>query len=234
MTVPTGHPDYQAYANWRGSVLTSGTAVYANGNTQLGPYTVPNFASIVVLASSSTDLVTVEFKFYSDASMAVLMNIIDLELSVNVKTNVTLPVYGSTFTATVQNTSGGNASVALNILPSNIATPKPAYQTVANRIAQLTISVPASTTNVYQMPYAQPGMASLYVRPADATGKLDFRVSPGSPAALHNRAFQVTAPVTETRALAAVDERPHNLLVINNDAGAAHTFDATLTIVGGF
>lgn len=232
MTTPGGHPDFQDIVSWRGAPLTSGTTSYNAGNTIVGTYTVPNYAAIHVLASAQFGPATIEIKFYADTGATILVNTIDLLLTSVSKTEVAIPIYGSTFTVTVINSTGLADNITMAIIPSNIAVPKPEFQATQNEVIRIGVTIGIGASQQFSLPYAQPGLACLWIHPRDAAGKMDYQVAAGEPSSLANRGFQVTAPVTEVQVLLVLDERPANLVVINNDGAAAHQTDFGL-IAGG-
>lgn len=223
-----GHPDWQTYANWRSAPIIDDFEMFPPGTTSRGPFSLNNYQSLLMVVNTAADSCSINFRFFSDTTLANLVDTYQMSLALGTLQKAVLPVAGNVVFIDVQNLSGVTQNIGFVLTPVNIPVSTPVYYGPTNVISQLNTNLLASTTVDFQLPFTQPGLAHLFFNPRDNAGKLNFAVYAGSPGARGSVVYSNNGPIAGDQRLVALSDRPYFLEVINTDAAAAHRFDAVL------
>lgn len=171
MTIPTGHQDYQAYAQWRGPVFAAVTP----GITIASPYHteeyVTNFASVYLSAklTSGTGF-TVVMTFYTDATKTVVLRTMTWILCFSTtRLSVIVPALGNYVALDITTAQAGTQQATIALVPLNIA---PAHDTYVETDAEAegtAVSIPGSGTLTVNIPGLVKGTGYCLVSPANNT-----------------------------------------------------------------
>jgi hypothetical protein len=178
MTLSGDHPDWQDYTNWRGPTFAtafdyplSSTNPYSEGTY------VTNYQALVInIAGNPAAGLTVVVSYYIDATQAIFQG----EQTWNVPTNTALfcmvPVLGNYAVVQVTTTTAAVTDTTIVVTPSNTPCPSIRYNAENNYIAGNTVSIGASSTDIFPLPYVSEGPASIFFRDQTATGKFDVYI----------------------------------------------------------
>lgn len=171
MTIPTGHQDYQAYAQWRGPVFAAVTP----GITIASPYHteeyVTNFASVYLSAklTSGTGF-TVVMTFYTDATKTVVLRTMTWILCFSTtRLSVIVPALGNYVALDITTAQAGTQQATIQLVPLNIA---PAHDTYVETDAEaegFAVSIPGGGSLTVNIPGLVKGTGYVAVRPANNT-----------------------------------------------------------------
>lgn len=228
-----GHPDYQAYAEWRGTPLVNVNQNFPQGNTVLGPFTVAHYSGLYVVCQLQTQQLSLLLEFSDDPSMAVIDDTYTWMLTTSTGLRVTVPMISTYVQVHLSCPVAGNTGVRLKVLPTNIGQQDVAYPVVGNNVSVLSTSVPAGGAVTYPLAFIQAGQAGVLIVPEDSSAKLQPRVSLQTAAAAEGNQVWQAAPAAGTQAaLLMLPDAPCMYTVHNTDGAAAHPFHGSL-IPGG-
>lgn len=174
MTTGSDYPDYQSYANWRGPLLANESSWELSSSN---PFTaagyVTNYASLIahVTCNSSTGL-TVAASFYTDNTLTTLIDTINWILPPGAALSAMIPALGN-YVAIGVSTSDATAEptvIAIFATSTNVTSPK--YFFDQNYVSGFDVSIPASTTEGYNLPYVSSGKCSIHFQDLSASGKV--------------------------------------------------------------
>jgi hypothetical protein len=178
MTESGDHPDWQDYTNWRGPTFAT---AFDYPLSLAAPYSesgyVTNYQALVInIAGNPAAGLQVVISYYIDATEAIFMG----EQVWNVPTSTALfcmvPVLGNFVTVQVTTTTVAVTDTTIVVTPSNTPCPSIRYNAENNYIAGNTVSIGASSTSIFPLPYVSEGPASIFFRDQSATGKFDVYI----------------------------------------------------------
>ena len=222
----TGHPDDQAYVQWRGPVFASGNQVVTIAAPLTVDQYVTNYASLHIFASAvfgNGGIVTVTF--FTDSTKTVQVDAFTWNVWSS-SLQVTVPVLGNFAEFTITTRNAGNQSFMVFLAPCNIAVPRPVYPASFNEVNGLAISIGANVTTTYQLPQVVAGTAFVSLRDIAASGKFSVQLrdldDQGNEVAELMFAGGFTGAVNVS---SGSGERVLRLAVFNSDGAAAHTIN---------
>lgn len=234
MTIPQGTPDYQGIAQWRGPIqeAISTTATFPTPWTTTQDCT--NFASTVVEILGPTVPVQVTLSYLTEAAGGLQLNQHLWDLLAGQDLSVILPNESNAFVLAVVPGSAGTAIFSVIVAPTNTPATKPQYMVDGNELQANGVSVGASGGYFQHMPQVQPGDGLLIYQDGSGSGKLQFQLTEINAAGATVQFIYFVATVTDTLYHAfpfQAGQYPLQLGVQNNDAAAAHTFTARLSVL---
>lgn len=234
MSAPlSGHPDWQAYANWRGTLVQTGFVNYAPGTTVIGGYVFTNYASVYISLIQQFGTGQLILTWYNDQAQTFVTESIPLNLAGNTIINVLMPADGNLLSVSVNNTGAGNLNFNLNILPMNIAVGKPVFHVNPNIVAQTNFTVGINTFVNVAIANMFAGMTYLYFDPQDGANKLTFRIyTIDLNGAQNQRICNFSALAAPSHQLIVMPSTPCIAQIINSDVAATHTYSWALTATG--
>lgn len=189
--------------------------------------------SVYINMQGGVNVATVSVEFFTDATGATIVDDGFALTAGGAEIKVTLPVLSPWMQLVFQNRNSGANTITTTVIPMNKKAVRPEYTADQNFINLSAISVPASTTNTYPLPSVQPGEASYYFDPADATSNLVFTIDPVPLIPGVSAHFLRKVPAAEVDGSLYLPDIPLELKVQNLDGAGAHVFTASLTLVGG-
>ncbi len=226
MPLITGHPDYQSYADWRGTIVTAQQYTVTIAVPVTVPGNITNFASLLIRCTAPVGGVSVILQFFTDSGMATQVGSMAWTVSGGALLLANVPALGNFFTVQLTTAQAGNQTVNLSILPNNLATSVTKYPKINNAVAGANVSLAAGATFTANLPQLGEGNGYAYFKPLDNTGNLDCRITELNEAG--NGIFDLvsaTAPLGAVTLQFMSSFRPVQLKVINKDGAAAHNLD---------
>lgn len=231
-----GHPDFQAYAQWRGAPIVSNPALgLGPGGINLGITPIGHYAALTVRVSSVNRNVTLTATFYADAGGVVTVSQVGFTIQNGGTLSVNVPALGPYVQVVVNNLGAAGGSMAIFVQPSNLPASKPGYiaQAGAGPLIWGSASVAAS--------------GSLTLTTAEVyAGQVGYFAGTSSGTAFHGTvnyfdsgalAFQTIAGFSGSvggQRLSALMAAPPSILQIfaNNDDSVARTLTLALMSAG--
>jgi hypothetical protein len=177
MSTPTGHPDFLAYATWRGPPVVSQAYSVAMGSPLSWSQYVTQFAALQLsLTVGSNEGVTLNLGWYTDSTFATIIENNSWQVY-NSGLQCIVPILGPYVDVQLSNGLATTATGELYVAPLNVPTPAARYQSGFNVVQSNAEAVTASTTVSFQLSQVVEGTAWLTLNPADATGKLNATVT---------------------------------------------------------
>jgi len=179
MTILSGHPDYQEYAQWQGPNLApAGTITFPPGITTIIPVTpVTQFAGTQIRCLGTGGRFRLIIRYWLDAAGTVSMG--SDGFSINTTTGLlwTLHQNSPYFSIDLNNTGAGNATCVLWVNGTNIIAGRSFSPVVNNRFGATLLSVPASGNVQLTAPWIHSGWGWLSWTPQDSSAKLGAEVA---------------------------------------------------------
>jgi len=220
-------PDWQGYSQWRASQGTMIDETISIGNPYKSQVVVTNWASFNLYAvlNSGTGF-TIIVTWFNDAAYSQVVDQQEWVLNVSNILNVTLPCLTPYAEIEYATAESGNQNIKSYFTPQNLAVTKATYLTDNNVVAENSVTVGASDTVTYNVPYVMAGPAWLTVAPGDLDGKLNIWVNALTESgALYGQIFYTGSSETTYDAIPvrmAVPPWPIQIKVTNTDASASH------------
>jgi hypothetical protein len=234
MTARQGHPDWQGYPVWNDlNKIPVGNINQAPGTVTYGPYPVSQFAASRIRLIFAAGQATVTLNWWQDAAGTIGLGSEVWKINSSVGLDVIIVNQAPFASLSINNTGGVNITGTQQLWQGTNATGGHiVYPVAINKTAGTALSVPASGSAIVRPGWVKEGNVYLYILPADALGKLTFFLNneneaggiesnlagPLIPTAEVFRSLQTTADILA-------------LHVTNSDAGAAHVFNYTLSVV---
>lgn len=223
MTV--GAADYQDYTTWRGTPLFTGNNNVPIAGITSALFPIQNFNALHVNYEPLGDTQTLSLVYFADAAGSIQTGQQSFPTGQNVFTDCIVPALGDFVQVVVVNVGGGNTSAIINIEPCNQPVTGPVYSGTQNRQLEPLTSIAASGNLSGRLGNVSPGPCFIWFSPADATGKLDLRLTiQGSSVDSGFFIRRYTGPVADVAETVMLPDTPVGWNVVNNDAAGAHSF----------
>lgn len=231
----TGHPDDQAYANWRGPLLGAATTAHIDSThpitvkgyitnfsgIQVAVFGVGNFSGIFLVASFYTDATQSQFTGQKQWQLAPTQNI-----------NCVMPGKGNYVVITMSTTDVAGGTVSYAFSPTNLAAPSVKYNGILGLAAGNAVSIPATTVQISIPGFLAEGPAYWFLNDHNGSGKIQ-----GGPCLIDSNgnsgaliAFKVATVQSQGGSLIAPDFSI-GMFIQNTDA-VAHPADWYLAVDG--
>lgn len=232
MTTPTGHPDYQAYAQWRGLNLFPDTVLnQAPGSVTFGPFTMTHWSALWLRMLITAGQAQVSLHWWADAAATIGLGADTFFVNATTSLLTSMPVQGPYLTVVVNNTGGINLVGTRWMTGSNNNPGRPIFPITTDEASAINIAVTSGTPVNRRPGFIMGGLGYLMVNPRDATGHLTFVLQQldetNTVQAILWQAVGITALVTLNFVAPAI---PIQLQVTNNDGAAQHNFDCFLIV----
>lgn len=233
MTGPgIGHPDWQAYAQWRGPLLVNqDIAVAANTTQTFGPFTVPNFGGLAVFLDAFFGGAVVhidmspDLNFVSDLQRT-LFNIRSGNLA-DIVMDLPFP-YVKVRVETIGLASEFDAHLA--VAATNTVTPGLHWAGKGLPLSQLQKTIAPNTTDTINADDLYAGPATLFFEQTSATPSLTVSVvarkADGTDLLISARLRNPNGPQSVHLSLPPA---PYKVTVQNTSGTLTQTYDMSLT-----
>lgn len=232
--IGSGHPDFQDYVNWRGTLYKVGSfAITTVAPVNVAEY-VTNFASLylnVQLASGTG--ITITVNYYTDATLANFAGTFTWILaSAPVGMQVIIPNLGNYVTVAVTTGQTGTQAGTLSITPTNVAIPSVRYPVTGNYQHGFSVNINASATLTAPFPYVSEGNGQGQVQCGNATAPYTIEIDELNEGAnILDNAFRVSG-VTGPQTFTWISGPVPNVLKITNTDTVAHSYTYHAAILG--
>jgi hypothetical protein len=175
MTVGGDHPDWQAYANWRGPTFATSFQFPLSSSN---PYNIADYvtnyqALIVNVAGEPAGGLQVLIEFYTDATQTIFMGEHLWEVPSACALFAIVPVLGNYCVVNVTTPTTGTTDTTIVIVPSNTPAPSVRYNVEQNYVTGWNQSIAAGTTKFVPFPYISEGPSSFMFTDNGGSGKFD-------------------------------------------------------------
>jgi hypothetical protein len=235
MSSPVGYPDYQNYPTWNGpNLLAPHNATYPVGVTPSAIFPIAQWACIHLRMLPSSGQAKVTINWWLDMAGTTGVGSEILRLPNGTGVNMVFAAQAPFCQITVNNTGAGNFVVAQSLLGTNVSAGRNVNLVVNAGLIQNAVSIPASGSLKVVTSWLHSGWAWFYFNPRDNSGKLSFFVNQIDEAGFTlSNLIGSLAPTAQIDQTFLVPPDPIQLSIVNNDAGAAHSFDATISLITG-
>lgn len=230
-----GHPDWQAYANWRGPIIA---AVAGFNLSAANPFhteaVITNFATLFLnVGQPGAAGCQAKVTFYTDSTKTVTVTSSTWTLNTNCDLRCQIPALGNYMALDVTSSSVAAFPVTIFCLPSNLPVGSTRYTPALASVTGTAVSIPASGTRTDYLPHIAEGPVYAFMKDRVASGKLDFRVYlVNADATINDRLFAADGPITVITANLLGAKNGLATQIVNNDAVNAHTADFALIADG--
>jgi hypothetical protein len=226
----TGYPDGQSYAQWRGDNLAANiVSPLPAGITNLGFQLITSWRGVHLRVVPSVGFGRVTLFWYGDTAETLLLGSDQWGVNPGTALNVKVAAKGPVCDMRINNTSGGNMTASVQLVPTNAITADFEYAVTNNWVNSGTITVPISGTSDIFLPFVQRGLASVSFLPSDATGNLTAVVARYTETPVfQDQLVNLGKPVAAVNQLVGLVDDICGIHVINGDAAATHTYAARL------
>lgn len=229
-----GHPDDQSYANWRGApIFASASTPVSNAAPIIKSATITNFASLRIRASAAgPNGMTVNVQYFTDVSLATPLGGNTWNVPDTMSLDVIDPALGDFVQVTISTPNVAAFNIALAIIPMNVGNAAPVYPYPINDVSQASVSIAASSTSVFILPFVAAGRGHYEFRDINTSTKLAFfidQVKQDGTAGIPLVPQQ--APVTQVSGDFVIDATPLCVAVTNGDT-VAHNAGFFLSVDG--
>lgn len=234
MTTPTGHPDYQAYAQWRGPSLYFANFSLVSGSPFFEQLNVTNFASLDLYVNAFAGAgFTVQVGYFNDAGATQFTGGYKFVISQAGTTLQTcLPNLGNYVQVFISTAQAGTQTLSIGIGPNNTGATRPQYPLNTNVVEGVNVTIPASTTLTAYLPYIIEGDATVLLNPRNGAATTVLLVEEMTEAnGVAGRLVDVpsmTGPVSAAFLTGTSQVR----ININNTDTAGHQYDYRLQATG--
>lgn len=225
-TTGVGHPDWQAYANWRGQLASDVGVNYPPGSTAVGPFVTTNYASVFFSFNQSGGTVgQIELSWFDDVAMDNQVEALVFNLNTNTQIQVLLPAMGSALGIEVNNFGVGDIVADLYVLPTNLTPTRQMHHVLFPAMGNPAGNVAAGATSTTITQFMYGGPAFLFFDPQSTAGKLDFTMSSlDEDGNVDQQFIHFSLPTAPVHLMIAVPAAPIQVKVHNTDGAAAHTY----------
>ena len=228
-----GFPDYQQYAIWREDPQVNVNQNFPQGNNFLGPFTISHYSSILINCILQNNQLTLTIEFSNDPAFSSILVSYPWLLTINTQLLVTIPASAPYWRAHLFCPVAGNTGVQLMVMPTNVGPQDINYPVLGNSIVKSAVSIPANSSVIYPLPYIQGGAASAMLNDDDGTGHLvAFVYQQTAAGGIGSYTWRTKGAGPVWTDLLYLPDTPCSFVVLNQDAGAAHSFHGSL-IPGG-
>lgn len=227
-----GHPDWQAYAEWRDVFFyNNNIEVPANDTTDIGDFITTNWASLLVKFSCSDLGVRLSLEWFADTELTEDLDNDVYEITSNSQVILMTPARGQAVIATVVNNNNSDVVCQLAIQPTNIPIQRVSFPITPTMLTVFSQSVPHSTAD-NRFPFnIVGGPACVTFTPHDTTGKLNFAiVAQDDTGANIAKLVQLIGPTVTTVVNFIAPVQPLLVSTTNADTVSAHIYDMALVL----
>lgn len=226
-----GHPDWQAYSNWRDSFIYSGIVnVPPGGNIEFGDFVTTNWAALIVHVEAFSPGLELEIEWYADVAQTQDVDTDFINATVNTDVSLIVPCKGNLAVISFFNPNGTTVAGVLSVQPTNYVTTKFTYLSSPQITNQLGATLAHSTSATIFPNRVVGGPATLVFNPHDTTGKLNMSLSVvDATNTTFARPVSLVAPTTMQTLNMNLPGEPLRMDITNTDTVAAHVYDVTLT-----
>lgn len=234
MSTPTGHPDYQGYAQWRGATLYFGNFALVSGSPFFEQLNVTNFASLDLYVNAFAGAgFTVQVGYFNDAAATQFTGGYKFVFATPGTTLQTcLPNLGNYVQVFISTGQAGTQTLSIGIGPNNTVATRPQYPLNTNVAEGVNITIPASTVFTAYLPYIIEGDGFALLNPRNGAATTVLLVEEMTEANLvAGRLIDVptlTGPVN----LPFLSGTSQLRININNTDTAGHQYDYRLQVTG--
>ena len=176
--LPTGAPDFQAYASWRSAnQYPAFSTSMLPGNNILGLLSVFNFASVELLIIPLSAGVTVTVGWYTDSAGLNNVALDTWNVGLHTSLHVILPCRANYVKIIVNNTSGATQNVRTFFAATNSPVTSPVYPVTGDNVGQIAAVFGAGVSTVNYRAFTHSGHGHLTVWDTDGLAKLTFELN---------------------------------------------------------
>lgn len=220
MSVPgSGHPDWQAYANWRGTLKTTAAVNYHTGVTAIGTFITTNYASVYVSALGTSGSGQLVLDWFADDAATMPTETVTFNVTGITLFNVLVPASGNSVKVSFNNDLVPDCVFSFSLLPMNIPVAKPVFHVDPTDTGEFEQLVSHSTTHSVAVNQIMGGLAHVYFDPELGTGKMAFKLYSVDQDGLRAlRLVNFTNLAGPSQQLIVLPSRPLIVDIINSDA----------------
>lgn len=229
----TGHPDWQSYANWRGTLATVPATHYHTGSTVIGTFITTNYASVYVSADGTSGSGLLTLQWYADEAATMPTEQVTFPVDGITAFNVLTPASGNAVRVSINNDLAPDVIFAFILLPMNIPVAKTVFHVDPWDTGELNRVVGASGSVTENITQIMGGLAHLYFDPQLGSGKMSFQLfSINEDGAQDLRLCNFTNLTVPSQQLVVLPSRPLQVVIANSDAVNGHSISWALVTTG--
>lgn len=234
MTIPGfGHPDWQAYANWRGTLAATAAVNYHTGTTVIGTFNTTNYASVYVSAVGSSGSGELVLQWFADEAATMPTEAVTFNVTGITLFNAITPASGNAVTVSFNNLLVPDVVFKFSLLPMNIPVGKTVFHVNPTGTGELEQLIGGGGTRTIAINQIMGGLAYVYFDPEGGSGKMAFKLySIGEDGTRDARLCNFTNLAVPSQQLIILPSEPLSVDIINSDAVTSHIISWTLVTVG--
>lgn len=228
-----GHPDWQAYANWRDIFATaSNVTVPHGGQIPIGNFVTTNWSSLVVAVDASTTGVELQISWFADTARTQFVNFDQWEITADTDIIALVPCKGNLAEIVISNNNAVDEVVDYTIQPTNVVTPYIRALDSPLRSALFGTTLLHNATASLFPTELIGGPTYVLFSPNDTTGKLNMNLETlNSSKVAQSILINSVAPVAPVAFSLIVPAEPLRAVVTNTDGVSSHTFSLSIVSV---
>jgi hypothetical protein len=226
VTTPIGHPDYQGFAQWRGPVVASGVQSTSIASPYTMAFYLTAYASLWLRVSGISASMQVTVNFFTDQSETVLAGSVAWTVIGGTELDVLIPALANYAQIVVTTVTAGAQTFTIAALPSNVPATHCTYPITGNYVAQIDVTVAASSAQSFVFPFIAEGDGQVMIWPDDNSGKLQVQVDELtiSGAVQQHAIFTQLPTVAATQVFEFMaNNSPMEVTIQNNDVAGPHS-----------
>jgi hypothetical protein len=227
-----GHPDWQAYAQWRDVFFYNNNIDVAGNDTfDVGDFITTNWASLLVKFSCADLGCTLSLEWFADTELTENLDNDVYDITSNSLVIFMTPARGQAVIVTVVNSNGSDVICQLAIQPTNIPIPRVCFPITPFMTSVLSQSVAHSSVD-NRFPFnIVGGPACVTFIPHDTTGKLNFAIVAQDDTGTNiAKLVQLIGPTVTTTVNFIAPVQPLLISTTNTDTVTAHLYDMALVM----
>lgn len=234
MTIPGfGHPDWQAYANWRGTLAATAAVNYHTGQTVIGTFITTNYASVYVSAVGTSGSGQLTLQWFADEAATMPTESVTFNVTGITLFNAITPASGNAVTVSFNNDLVPDVVFQFSLLPMNIPVGKTVFHVDPTGTGEFEQLVANSTTHTVAINQIMGGLAHVYFDPEGGSGKMAFKLySIGEDGTRDARLCNFTNLTVPSQQLIVLPSEPLSVDIINSDGVNNHIISWALVTTG--
>lgn len=164
---------------WRGSLLQDNVSLplAGNGNASLGPWDVTSFQSVYLQVSVATGN-GANIRLYQNDAQGNNLAYKQWDVTAWTSLQVVVPLLGDQILLFIRNLNAGPVRLTVTVAPTNTGSGRISYPTAQNICATPGfVTFPPNNIQWFQLPWIQPGPATVYFNPDGAASVFTCNVN---------------------------------------------------------
>jgi hypothetical protein len=225
-----GHPDWQAYANWRDLLADQQlVTVQPGANDDVGTFVTTNWATLIISMNCDAPGCILEIEWFADTAGTVDVTSDSWAITNNTALYQAIPVKGQLAVISVFNPNGTAIFYDITVQPSNTPVYKTSYLASPQTTADFNHTLTHGASVTYFTSFLVGGPATFTFNPHDALAKLNATIvsmdAGGNNVA---RLVNLVAPTVTTALTLYVPDAPLEIVVTSIDTTASHVYDVSI------